>query len=279
MFILIMPRTRNQKDTEDNGDLTVKSIIPLEIEDDDYNPVLPSIKRNSGSLILLVGTTNSGKTTLINNLLLNKNMWGRREGQPQGAFDNVMIISPSLYLDDSCRFLVENFDCYTEFHDEIIEQMKTRQLALPKDKRPKQMIVIDDSVGLIERNSSINYLGTRYRHFNANMIMSVQSFRGCSPIMRTNANCVILMNGIMNSKELEKVDEEYGDMYKRTLLYCYAKFAPKKYDFLYLKTRENPPEMYKNFTEQIDYKKYKRIGKNFNIDEDFSEEEGVLSDS
>jgi len=272
MFILIMPKTRKQKDTEDNGDLTVKSIIPLEIEDDDYNPVLPSIKRNSGSLILLVGTTNSGKTTLINNLLLNKNMWGRRPNQPQGAFENVSIFSPSLYLDDSCRFLVENFDCYSSFQDEIIEQMKARQLALPKDKRPKQMIVIDDSVGLIERNSSVNYLGTRYRHFNCNMIMSVQSFRACSPIMRVNANCVILMSGIMNSRELEKIDEEYGDIYKRTLLYCYAKFASKKYEFIYLKCRENPPEMYKNFTEQIDYNKYKKIGKKFKID-DFSESE------
>jgi GTPase SAR1 family protein len=267
-----MPKTRKQKDTEDNGDLTVKSIIPLEIEDDDYNPVLPSIKRNSGSLILLVGTTNSGKTTLINNLLLNKNMWGRRPNQPQGAFENVSIFSPSLYLDDSCRFLVENFDCYSSFQDEIIEQMKARQLALPKDKRPKQMIVIDDSVGLIERNSSVNYLGTRYRHFNCNMIMSVQSFRACSPIMRVNANCVILMSGIMNSRELEKIDEEYGDIYKRTLLYCYAKFASKKYEFIYLKCRENPPEMYKNFTEQIDYNKYKKIGKKFKID-DFSESE------
>ena len=267
-----MPKTRNQKYT-DTDDLSIKSIIPLEIEDDEYHPVLPSIKRNSGSLLLIVGTTNSGKTTLINNLLLNQNMWGRREGKPTGAFENVMIISPSLYLDDSCRFLVENFDCHTSFNDEIIEQMKTRQLAIEKNKRPKQMIVIDDSVGLIERNSSINYLGTRYRHFNANMIMSVQSFRGCSPIMRTNANCVILMNGIMNSKELEKINDEYGDVYKQALMYCYKKFAGKKYDFLYLKCRENPPEMYKGFTQQIDYNKYKKIGKNYDIDEDISDDE------
>jgi hypothetical protein len=206
-------------------------------------------------------------------------MWGRRKGKVHGAFDNVMIISPSLYLDDSCRFLVENFDCYSSFDDEIIEQMKERQLALPKDKRPKQMIVIDDSVGLIERNSSVNYLATRFRHYNSNMIMSVQSFRGCSPIMRVNATCVILMNGIMNSKELEKINEEYGDLYKQTLMYCYAKFAPNKYDFLYLKCRQNPAEMYKGFTEQIDYNKYKKIGKKFDIDDDISDEEGVLSDS
>ena len=276
-----MPKTRITTDTEDNGDLTVKSIIPLEIEDDDYNPVLPSIKRNSGSLILLVGTTNSGKTTLINNLLLNRNMWGRRTNMPQGAFDTVMIISPSLYLDDSCRFLVENFDCYSEYNPEIIEQMKARQLALPKDKRPKQMIVIDDSVGLIERNSSINYLGTRFRHFNCNIIMSVQSFRACSPIMRVNANCVILMNGIMNSKELEKIGEEYSDIYKGTLLYCYRKYAPKKYDFITCYVRENPPRMLQGFHTEINYKQHRKEAKNFKFDEESEEEEedNDISDS
>ena len=254
-------------------DLSIKSIIPLEVQDDEYHEHLPSIKRNSGSLILIVGTTNSGKTTLINNLLLNRNFWGRKPNKPQGAFESVMIISPSLYLDDSCRFLVENFDCYTEYKPEIIEQMKERQLSLPKDKRPKQMIVIDDSVGLIERNSSINYLGTRYRHFNANMIMSVQSFKGCSCIMRTNANCVILMNGIMNSKEIEKIDEEYGDIFKGTLIYCYKKYAPKKYDFIYMKVRENPPKMYQGFHTEINWKQHRREAKAYNYEDDFSEEE------
>ena len=267
-----MPKTRNQTDTEDNGDLSIKSIIPLEVPDDEFHEHLPSIKRNSGSLILIVGTTNSGKTTLINNLLLNKNFWGRRPNMPQGAFETVMIISPSLYLDDSCRFLVENFDCYSEFKDEIIEQMKTRQLALPKDKRPKQMIVIDDSVGLIERNSSINYLGTRYRHFNCNMIMSVQSFRGCSPIMRTNANCVILMNGIMNAKEMEKILDEYNDIFKGTLGYCYKKYAPKKYDFIYMKVRENPPKMYQGFHTEINYKQHRKESKGFKFDEESESE-------
>jgi GTPase SAR1 family protein len=273
-----MPRTRKEKDNTDTDDLSIKSIIPLEIEDDDYHENLPSIKRNSGSLILLVGTTNSGKTTLINNLLLNRNFWGRRNGKPQGAFETVIIISPSLYLDDSCRFLTENFDCYTEFNNEIIETMKSRQLEIPKDKRPKQMIVIDDSVGLIERNSSINYLGTRYRHYNCNMIMSVQSFRACSPIMRTNANCVILMNGIMNAKELEKINDEYGDIYKQTLLYCYKKYAPKKYDFIYLKVRENPPQLFQGFHTEIQYKKHIREAKSYKIDEDFSESENEDSE-
>ena len=267
-----------RKQYNENDDMSIKSIIPLEIEDDIYHPNLPSIKRNSGSLILLVGTTNSGKTTLINNLLLNKNMWGRREKRSRGAFENVTIISPSLYLDDSCRFLTENFDCHVEFKDEIIDQMKEKQLALPKDKRPKQMIVIDDSVGLIERNSSINYLGTRYRHFNTNIIMSVQSFRGCSPIMRTNANCVILMNGIMNANEMGKILEEYNDIFKGTLGYCYRKYAPKKYDFITCYVRENPPRMLQGFHTEINYKQHRKEAKNFKFDEE-SEDDNEISDT
>ena len=62
------------------NDLTIRPVKPVEIKDtDDYHPHLPSIKRNSGSLILLVGTTNSGKTTLINNLLLNSNFLGTQK--------------------------------------------------------------------------------------------------------------------------------------------------------------------------------------------------------
>ena len=256
-------------------DLTIRPVKPVPIKDTDiYHPHLPSIKRNSGSLILLVGTTNSGKTTLINNLLLNSNFWGRRKGSVMGAFENVYLFSPSLYLDDSTRFLVENFDCKTDYNeiDKTINGIREAQLSLPKEKRPRLMMVLDDGVGLIERNSNVNFLATRYRHFNLNMIMSVQSFRACSPVMRVNANYVILMNGIVNMKELEKIGEEYNDIFKGTLLYCYKKYAPKKYDFISMKLRENPPKMYRGFSEEINWKKHRVDAKNFKFD-DISDDE------
>ena len=179
------------------------------------------------------------------------------------------MFSPSLYLDGSTRFLVENFNCKTDYNeiDKTINGIRETQLQLPKDKRPRLMLVLDDGVGLIERNSNVNFLATRYRHFNLNMIMSVQSFRACSPVMRVNANYLILMNGIMNTKELEKVEEEYGDIFKGTLLYCYKKYAPKKYDFISMKLRENPPKMYRGFIEEINWKKHRAEAKNFKFDD------------
>ncbi len=60
-------RSKNEKVS---GDLSIQPVRPMEIKDKQtYHPNLPSINRNRGSLILLLGSQNSGKTTIINNLL------------------------------------------------------------------------------------------------------------------------------------------------------------------------------------------------------------------
>ena len=250
------------------SELTILPIRPMEIKDKKkYHPHLPSIDRNRGSLILLLGSQNSGKTTIINNCLLSKHFWGGKES----AFDNVYIFSPSIDLDDSCRFLREQFECYTEYKDEYLEEIKNRQKMYPKDKMPKIMIVADDSSGLLSRKF-FHFL-TRFRHFNANIILSIQNFKSLMPIARSNANAVILMNGIVNSKELEKINEEYGSQMKNTLLYMYAKYANKPYSFLYLKLRKNPPEAYQNFQKKINWKGLIKKAKNYKV-EDVVNEEG-----
>ena len=78
--------------------------------------------------------------------------------------------------------------------------------------------------------------------------------------------------GIVNNKELEKIDDEYSAPYKNTLMYCYKKFADKPYSFLYLKNRKNPPEMYQNFTTKIDWKNYTKQARLFNKKKDYDSE-------
>jgi len=257
------------------NELDILPIKPLDIkEKKQYHPHLPSIDRNRGSLILLVGSQNSGKTTIINNLLLSKHFWGGKES----AFDGgVFIFSPSLDLDDSCRFLKEQFECYTEYKNEYLEEIMKRQKEYPKDEMPKIMIVIDDSSGLIDRNSKINHFLTRFRHYNANIILSIQNFKSLSPIARSNASAVLLMNGIINDKEMEKIEDEYDGQFKGTLKYLYDEFANNPYSFLYMKVRKNPPEAYRNFTEPIEWKKLVKVAKMKKskkmIDDDIEEDE------
>ena len=230
------------------------SVIPIkpffEDEEKEYHELLPSIKRNRGSLITILGSTASGKTTLINNLLLNKNMWGG--DNCKGAFDEVYIFSPSIHLDDSCRFLREHFITFDMYSDEKLQEILDEQMTYEKKKMPKLMIVIDDSVGMIHSNSTLNHFLSRYRHWNTNVILSSQAFRALAPIARTNTTHSMIF-AVPNEKEFEKLDEELGGIYGGQFRKLYEEATNEKYHFLYLKLRELPAEAYKNFDRKLIY--------------------------
>lgn len=231
-----------------DNNLEILPIKPLPTKEKaKYHPNLPSIRKNRGFILNLIGSTQSGKTTLINNLLLNKNFWGGRKN----AFDAVFIFSPSIFMDDSCRFLKEHFTCFTSYKDEYLEEILNSQEEFEVKDMPKICIVIDDSVGMIGRSSKLNHFLSRYRHWNCNVIMSVQSFKAISPIGRANATDVCLMSGITNSKEWEKIIDEYDNMYKSQLTRLYQEATAEPFNFLYLKLRKTPPEAYHNFTTKI----------------------------
>ena len=237
---------------EDNS-LEIIPIRPLPIiEKKSYHPNLPSINRNAGSITLLIGATSAGKTTTLVNMVLGKNFWGGKES----AFEKVYLFSPSVLVDDSIRHLKDVAEWKTDFKDEYLQEILARQLSFDKKDMPKILIIVDDAVGLIHRNSALNKFLSRYRHYNANVIMSVQHFRSISPIGRANATNVLLFNGIVNSLEMDKINEEWGGIYKETLERMYYKFANKKYQFLHLMLRKNPAEMFLNFQKKLDWEKF-----------------------
>ena len=53
----------------------------------------------------------------------------------------------------------------------------------------------------------------------------------------------------------------------------YKKYANEKYSFLYLKVRQNPPQMFKNFTTPIDWEKYAKKDMYDDDDEKMSDDE------
>tara|TARA_R110001599_G_scaffold151774_1_gene336698 strand:+ start:3772 stop:4572 length:801 start_codon:yes stop_codon:yes gene_type:complete len=243
----------NSEELSNDNSLEIIPIRPLAIkENKKYHPHLPSINRNGGSITLLIGATSAGKTTTLVNMLMGKNFWGGKEN----AFEKIYLFSPSVLVDDSIRHLKEIAEWKTDFKDEYLQEILSRQLSFAKKDMPKIMIIVDDAVGLIHRNSALNKFLSRYRHYNANVIMSVQHFRSISPIGRANATNVLLFNGIVNAKEMEKIQEEWGGIYKDTLERMYYKFANKKYQFLHLMLRKNPAEMFLNFQKKLDWEKF-----------------------
>ena len=229
-------------------------VLPLrEIEDKSkkskkiIHPNLPKIP----FLCSVVGATGTGKTVAISNLLLNKYMFG---GKPH-AFDRVYIFSPSIYLDNSAKHLLENFTCFAEYNDTILDNILKLQQEYEKEEMPNILIVLDDSIGTeaMARSSKISFFLSRYRHWNCSVIISVQHFRSIVSLGRANATDAIIFN-IPNAKELEKIDEEWGAMYQNQFLSLYLQATDKQFGFLYLKLRKIPPEAYRNFTEKLTYK-------------------------
>lgn len=252
MYIM---NTRSKKSLE--TDLQVLPVKPMDIKEErNINPILPQINRNSGFLLLLLGSVNSGKSTIIANLLLNRHMYGGKES----AFDGgVFVFSPSIELDDTMRYVREQFETYSEYKPEYLQLIKERQMDYEKKKMPKICIVADDAVGFLPR--SFFSFCTKYRHINSNLILSVQNFRALMPTARSNANHIIIMQGCVNEKEWEKILEEYDSIFKGTLTYLYKTMCKEPYSFLYLKLRTNPAEMYKNFSEKIEWKKYRKVAR------------------
>tara|TARA_R110002126_G_scaffold64134_1_gene164395 strand:- start:1020 stop:1838 length:819 start_codon:yes stop_codon:yes gene_type:complete len=222
----------------------VKGLPPI-------HPHLPQISgHGGGACLLMISPVKTGKSTIISNLLLNKDFYDGQE-----RFDAVHVISNTIANDVTSRFLKKAFDVYDMYSDTIVDGIVERQKSFTvKEEQPEIAVIIDDCLGSIKREAKINHLCSRFRHFNIKLlIISSQNFRSCSPVIRQNATNVIVGSPFPNRKELFKVAEEYGDLFggpdNWINLYKYA--TPDRYNFIHMDLQSNPPKMYKNFDELI----------------------------
>ena len=217
-----------------------------------HHPNLPCVGcgvPGGGALLLMISPVKTGKSTIISNLLLNDNFYG------QEFFDDVQIISNTIKNDVTSRFLDKAFNVYDFYSDDIIDGLINRQKGFEKKDQPETALILDDCLGSIKRESKINHLCSRYRHFNIKLlVISSQKFKGSvSPIIRANATDIIIGSPFPNQKELEAIAEEYGDLFggAENWLKHYRIATPNKYDFCYLDLQSNPPLMYSNFEKLI----------------------------
>ena len=246
------PKTPKNTD-EDQEEIFDESVPPqiLKVIDppkEKTKPLHPHLPQPP-ALLLMISPIRTGKSTIINNMLLNSQFYG------QDFFDEVMCISPTIYNDKTSRFLKKAFDCYDEYDDAIIDGLIEKQEGFedPQD-RPDVALILDDVIGVIRREAKVNHLASRFRHYNIKLLlMSCQNYRKVSPIIRSNATNMIIGSPFPNMKELGKIAEEIGDQFSGAdnFLKIYYTATPEKYDFLYLDLQSNPPLAYRNFDEII----------------------------
>jgi hypothetical protein len=253
-----MPKAKRSPKGTENCDSApiIRPVIDPDVVPDNHPPVHPHLPQISGpgggALVLMVSPVRTGKSTIINNLLLGDNVMGFYDAQER--FHSTTIISNTIANDVTSRFLKQAFNVHDFYTDAIVNGIVTQQKGYEKEDQPEIALVLDDCLGSIRREASINHLASRFRHFNIKLlIISSQNFRMCSTIIRQNATNVIVGSPFPNEKELGKMAEEYGDSFGGAKKWneIYKRATPNSYDFLHMDFQSNPPKAYHNFEELI----------------------------
>jgi hypothetical protein len=206
------------------------------------HPHLPELP----TIMTITAPTKSGKSTILSNLML-------REDFYKGAFDNITIMSNTIDQDVTSRFLRKASDCYTGYDDNVLASIIEMQKSFEDEDRPFIAMIFDDILGSVKRNSYLNHLVTRSRHYGVGLLaISVQSFKAVGPTIRNNTNSFICCN-LQNLSELDKISAEYSGMFggDEKFRKIYHKATEERYDFLYLDLQSNPARAFRNFEDQL----------------------------
>lgn len=223
---------------------------PKEFKKKNYPEILPN---PYGGLLLIVGSVKSGKSTIINNLLMNPSFYNKDLKNP--LFDKTLIISNTILNDFNMRFLRDTFDYKAEYNDgDIMELLESQKSYGARENMPLVCLVADDILtSTFKKNNELSFLASRFRHYNIFYTITTQSFRALSPIIRSNATNVIITKQ-QNDNEKSKIVEEYAPLFqgekKFNELYDQA-INNHPYSFLYLDLSKNPAQAFISFFKRI----------------------------
>jgi hypothetical protein len=186
-------------------------------------------------LQLYVAPPRSGKTNLLMNILFNENYY-----KADKYWDTIYYISPSQLYDSTCKHYLpkmENIVQISQVEDimnleTILQHIIDGQKKLHKkgDDMERILIVLDDCVSYLK---PIQVLATKYRHSNLSIAIVSQNFRSIPLMVRNCANSVIVFH-LNNMKEVEKINDEYGENHCSDFIPMMLAHTEKKYSFIHI---------------------------------------------
>ena len=241
-----------------NDDLTILPIKPEENELKqirELHPNLPNVYK--GQLLALVGGVRMGKGTLWNNMLHNPNFY-------EGLFENVNIISPTIWNDSTSRFSAKKFKdtCYDRYDDTIIDNLVKNQKSKKEidGADTSYALIVDDSYNEFNKvgrkGGAVLRLASRFRHYVRKgdpclYLYSTQKYLDLLPMIRANATGIIVSGMIKNRKELDTLaydlDDTFGGQFESIMEH--ARGEP--YQWIYFRLDSTPPEAYLNFKDKV----------------------------
>ena len=227
----------------------IQTITPLK-EARKYKAVHPNLPQ-SPFVLGIFSPRQTGKSTLISFLLLHDTALG------QDYYDEVYIFSPTIEQDDTSRFLLERFNCDTVYSDKKLQNIINKQKQFNKKDMKHICLVIDDAIGddSMKRNSLLTSTITRSRHWNMDIILSLQNFKSCPKTSRINLTMAMIGYPIPSQAMKKDLILEFADNFEggeEEYMRLYHEATQKKrFNFMTIMLKENPIHVYRNFEEKI----------------------------
>jgi hypothetical protein len=187
-------------------------------------------------LLLMASPRYSGKTNLLINLLINKEMYCHK-------FDEVFIWSKSYHNDPKWSNVQFDEDYAKDHIFETYNEIKAQQLFQGIQERSKSthvetLFIFDDMMGdeilKAGKIQMLDRIAATGRHFDLSAIIIFQKFKKFSPTVRENATNVVVFEQ-KNSTAIEQLAEEYkGDMSKEDFLRIYQIATKEPFTFLHI---------------------------------------------
>lgn len=127
------------------------------------------------------------------------------------------------------------------------------QAMFERDERPSYALILDDILTQdFSKSNAVSFFSTRFRHYIDFYLISTQSFRAVSGMIRNNANSVFICRQ-QNKMELEKIAEEYAGNVggKENFLKYYKEIHSEPFQVMYLDLQSNPARILKNFESVV----------------------------
>ena len=209
--------------------------------------VLTHINRSSATAF--IGTSGSGKTSLMYSLLTNKDpkIWKKQ-------FENIIVVMPKAsrnslksnifdkHLDESCLF-----DNLTEENIDMIVQM-VEQTA---DEGKHTLLILDDVASALKSGyitKKLQHLVYAYRHFRLNILFLVQTMKTIPLSIRKNLTNLVIFHKPRLS-EWEAITHEFLEMEKDEAKQLFEVAFPAKFDWTLINLSSG--KVYSKFNEVV----------------------------
>ena len=190
--------------------------------------------------LLMVGSTSSGKTTLLLNLMTEDDMY-------KGYFDFRFLFSVTAKLDDSFKKLKIKKEHMFDNEEDMIENMEeivAAQKRNVEDKgvanSPKILLIFEDATTneKLLRNKTFKSLFTLGRHLNIMVIVMIHKYKALPRTQRLNSMNVIFFRA--SGDETDQIVDDFTPPghtkkeFKAIVEFATSPDNKNKYNFLYI---------------------------------------------